>query len=93
MATPLDSVGTQLWNAALFLGDFILSNKQMYALAKKNSVLNVIFLFRFQDAIVLELGSGCGFVGIVTSNWARHCFCTGETDTVCILMCANNRHR
>ena len=36
-----------------------------------------IILNRFVDGIILELGSGLGLTGIVTSNWSHHTFCTG----------------
>lgn len=39
----------------------------------------ILPILRFQDAVALELGGGCGFIGIVVSNWVRHCFCTGTT--------------
>lgn len=29
MATPLNSVGTQLWSASLLMADYIISNEEM----------------------------------------------------------------
>ena len=41
--------------------------------------------YRFKDAVILELGSGVGLVGIVASNWVKHIFCTGKYDYNCSL--------
>jgi predicted nicotinamide N-methyase len=65
MATPLENVGTQVWSAALIMGDYILHNKSI-----------------FQDGVVLELGSGCGLIGILASKMAKHCYCTDVGDNV-----------
>ena len=51
-------------------------------------VLNSLWMFnltsyRFKDAVILELGSGVGLVGIVASNWVKHIFCTGKYDYTC----------
>lgn len=61
MATPLDKVGLQVWRGAALLSEHIVQGRQV--------TLN--------DAVVLELGAGCGLVGLVAAHaGARKVYCT-----------------
>ncbi|XP_019853597.1 PREDICTED: methyltransferase-like protein 22 [Amphimedon queenslandica] len=43
----------------------------------------------FHDAIVVELGSGCGFIGTVAASCVSHFFCT-DTGTSVLRLCHQN---
>lgn len=86
MATHIDRVGTQLWSASLLMADYIIHNRYMsvHIYLIRIHVNVVLYVHRFSDAVVLELGSGCGFIGIVAGTCARHVFCTGTIiATIC----------
>ena len=42
----------------------------------------MLIVIRFRDSIVIELGSGVGLVGIVSSILVKHIFCTGSSYTI-----------
>lgn len=62
MATPLRSVGLQVWRGALLLADLILHRGAA----------------AFGGATALELGAGSGLAGLVLSRFARAVYLTGE---------------
>lgn len=61
MATPLGKVGLQVWNGAVLLSEYILHGRDV----------------AMKDAVVLELGAGCGLVGLVAARaGAGKVYCT-----------------
>ncbi|TPX53703.1 hypothetical protein PhCBS80983_g06221 [Powellomyces hirtus] len=75
MATPLRSVGLQVWSGALLLADFVLTNR------------HGIF---GSDATVLELGCGAGLVAIVCARLCRRVYATDLADLGVLELCRQN---
>lgn len=69
MATPLRSVGLQVWRGALLLADLVLHRGAA----------------AFGGATALELGAGSGLAGLVLSRFASTIYLTGESRAVCKL--------
>jgi len=62
MATPLRSVGLQVWRGALLLADLVLHRGAA----------------AFLGATALELGAGSGLAGLVLARFARTVYLTGK---------------
>jgi predicted nicotinamide N-methyase len=74
MATPLGKVGLQVWKGAVLLSEYILHGRDV----------------SLKDAVVLELGAGCGLVGLVAARaGARKVYCTDIGHDV-LLNCQKN---
>lgn len=66
MATPLRSVGLQVWRGALLLADLLLHRGAA----------------AFKGATALELGAGAGLAGLVLSRFADAVYLTGKLQRV-----------
>ncbi|KAJ3188221.1 Methyltransferase-like protein 22 [Gaertneriomyces sp. JEL0708] len=75
MATPLHSVGHQVWSGALLLCDYLLS--------KKHHIFT-------PDTVLTELGCGAGLVSVVAAHLCQKVYATDIRSFKVLDLCAEN---